>query len=301
MGLKIDDDFKNLIPPLKKDELEKLEKNILKEGIRDKLIVWEKTIIDGHNRYEIAKKHNLNYEVKNLHFLSKKEAINWMINNQLGRRNLTPAQRVDVLFQAEELIKSIYEKGKLSHQENAKETNDKREGRFCSTDQKRKPHNSREEIAKLAETSPATVGRMKKVKREDPESYQEVVEGKKSVYTAYNDLPTVTNKQAKKEGFVKKSERGDVNVSEEKESKDALPSNSQFFRFKADDVTEEEEKELLLNSKNETLKSYINQLSMLLNSVDELETIIKKDISFYKSNITVLDEITNKIKSVKGE
>lgn len=59
MELKIDDDFKNLIPPLKEDEFSKLEKGILQDGIRDKLIVWNETIIDGHNRYAIAKKHDL--------------------------------------------------------------------------------------------------------------------------------------------------------------------------------------------------------------------------------------------------
>src|SRR5699024_10103877 len=98
MELKIDDDFKNLIPPLKKDEFEKLEKNILQDRIRDKLIIWENTIIDGHNRYEIARKHDLDFEVKKMHFLSKEEAINWILNNQLGRRNLTPQQRIDVVF-----------------------------------------------------------------------------------------------------------------------------------------------------------------------------------------------------------
>src|SRR5699024_4509986 len=182
------------------------------DGIRDKLIVWDKTIIDGHNRYEIAKKHNLEFEVKRLHFISKEEAVNWMLNNQLGRRNLTPQQRVDVIFQAEELIKSIYEKGKERHRENAEIINKKESEQFRSTDQNRKPHNSREEIAKLAKTSGATVQRMKKLKTEDPESYQDVLEGKKTLFKAYNDLPTVTNKHAKKKGFVKKRERGDSGV-----------------------------------------------------------------------------------------
>src|SRR5699024_9320763 len=120
MELNIDDDFKNLIPPLKKEEFEQLEENILKDGIRDKLIVWDKTIIDGHNRYAIAKKHNLDFKINRLHFLSKEEAINWMLGNQLGRRNLTPQQRVDVLFNADELIKSIYEKGVTSRKDGAR-------------------------------------------------------------------------------------------------------------------------------------------------------------------------------------
>lgn len=87
--LKIDPEFKSLIPPLSNEEYEQLEKNCISEGIRESVLVWDGIIIDGHNRYEIAQKHDLKYDITFKHFDSREEVIDWMINNQLGRRNLT--------------------------------------------------------------------------------------------------------------------------------------------------------------------------------------------------------------------
>lgn len=88
----IDEQFRTLIPPLTDDEFSRLEENILKEGIRDKLVVWNDTLIDGHNRYRIATEHGLQYETVHKDFESREHALNWIISNQLGRRNLNPNQ-----------------------------------------------------------------------------------------------------------------------------------------------------------------------------------------------------------------
>ena len=88
----IDEQFRTLIPPLTDDEFSRLEESILKDGIRDKLVVWGETLIDGHNRYRIATKHGLAYETVQKDFESREHALNWIISNQLGRRNLNPNQ-----------------------------------------------------------------------------------------------------------------------------------------------------------------------------------------------------------------
>ena len=90
--MKIDNEFKKLVPSLTGDEFEILEKNILERGIQDSIKVWQGIIIDGHNRYEIALRHNLHYDTKELCFESRQSVIEWMLNNQLGRRNLSPDQ-----------------------------------------------------------------------------------------------------------------------------------------------------------------------------------------------------------------
>lgn len=94
--LKINEDFKRLIPPLTQEEYKQLEDNILKEGIREKIITWNETIIDGHNRYEIAQKWNLDYETEAKHFDSEVDVRIWMRNNQKGRRNLTKAWMIEL-------------------------------------------------------------------------------------------------------------------------------------------------------------------------------------------------------------
>jgi hypothetical protein len=60
----IDNEFKNLIPALTTEEYNQLESNCIAEGIRDDIIIWDGIIIDGHNRYEIACKHKLEYDTR---------------------------------------------------------------------------------------------------------------------------------------------------------------------------------------------------------------------------------------------
>ena len=91
--LQIDAEFKELIPPLKPEEYEQLEKNILEEGIRDAIVTWDSIILDGHNRYKIAQEHDLPFVEMPMTFADRNEAKDWMIDNQLGRRNLEPNQR----------------------------------------------------------------------------------------------------------------------------------------------------------------------------------------------------------------
>ena len=91
--IKINQSFKSMIPSLTSDEYKQLEKNCLTEGIREKIILWNGFIVDGHNRFEIAKKHSLKFEVDEKQFDGEFEAIDWMLNNQLGRRNVTKQQK----------------------------------------------------------------------------------------------------------------------------------------------------------------------------------------------------------------
>ena len=94
-ALKIDPEFQGKIPPLTFEELNQLEANILRDGrIINPIIVWEGVIVDGHNRFIIAKKHpEIPYTVHETEFANRYEAIIWICKNQLGRRNLTPEQK----------------------------------------------------------------------------------------------------------------------------------------------------------------------------------------------------------------
>ena len=95
INLKIDPEFQNQIPPLTDDEYKQLEENILKEGkLLSPLIVWNNTLVDGHNRYAILQKHpEIYFSTMPLPFESREEVLAWICKNQLGRRNLTPEQK----------------------------------------------------------------------------------------------------------------------------------------------------------------------------------------------------------------
>ncbi len=92
-NLTIDNDFRDLIPPLRLDERAELEASIQQDGCRDPLTVWSGTVIDGHNRYEICTRLSMPFEVVEKEFDSKVDALIWIRRNQLARRNLTDDQR----------------------------------------------------------------------------------------------------------------------------------------------------------------------------------------------------------------
>lgn len=96
--LKIDPELRDLLPPLADDEYKQLEKNIVDNGF-DKnfpIMEWHGFIVDGHNRYSICQKHNIDYTIGTLAYETKEEVMRWMLDIQLGRRNLTPIQRISV-------------------------------------------------------------------------------------------------------------------------------------------------------------------------------------------------------------
>jgi len=88
----IDREFKTLIPPLTEMEFAQLRQSILAEGVRDALVIWNGILLDGHNRYEIAQDYGLPFRTLEIDLPDRDAAFNWIIDNQLGRRNLTPDQ-----------------------------------------------------------------------------------------------------------------------------------------------------------------------------------------------------------------
>lgn len=75
--LVVDPEFKNLIRPLFKQEYLQLEQNLISDGCRDPLTTWHGIIIDGHNRYELCRKHQIPFSVEEMEFECKEEVIAW--------------------------------------------------------------------------------------------------------------------------------------------------------------------------------------------------------------------------------
>ena len=113
--LMIDPEFKNLIPPLLDEELQQLEENILAEGkCRNAIKVWRSYIIDGHNRYAICQKHNIPYNVQTIRLASKTDAKVWIADNQLGRRNLTAAMKIEIASKKAEMLGVAYARKQIA-------------------------------------------------------------------------------------------------------------------------------------------------------------------------------------------
>ncbi|MCW3789401.1 ParB N-terminal domain-containing protein [Plebeiibacterium sediminum] len=90
-------DLQSFIPPLTEEEKGLLLESIKSEGIREPIDIWhdgEKNIIvDGHNRYNIAQELGVSFKTKEHKFESIEGVKEWMLKKQLGRRNLTDANR----------------------------------------------------------------------------------------------------------------------------------------------------------------------------------------------------------------
>jgi hypothetical protein len=108
------------MPELTSNEYETLEQSLINEGCRDALVLWGDTLIDGYNRYEICQKHGIEFKTITLDFDSREDVVNWIIDNQLGRRNLTIEQK-------NYLIGKKYKREKQNQVENLKQFQPKEE------------------------------------------------------------------------------------------------------------------------------------------------------------------------------
>lgn len=151
--LKIDPEFRDKIPPLSEDEFIKLEENIVSDGeVRDPIVVWNDTIIDGHNRWKIIQKHpQIPYRIKEMEFADKWAAVVWMCHNQLGRRNLKDCHKDVLIAEASWAQKNTI--GAPVRNSNAKKQMDQN-GPFVSSAER-----SRKKVARLFGVGEGTVQR----------------------------------------------------------------------------------------------------------------------------------------------
>ena len=153
--IKIDAEFAALIPPLSAEERQQLEENIVEHGgVRDPLVVWSKngtlTLIDGHNRYEICTRLELDFDIKEMRFSDRSHAEEWIIRNQFGRRNLPVYDRVILAKRLEEVISKRSRQGERTD--------------LCQkSDKSLPPLDTKREIAKVAGVSHDTVAKVKKI------------------------------------------------------------------------------------------------------------------------------------------
>lgn len=195
MSIRIDKEFESLIPPLSADEFKQLEENCVKDGIRDPLVVWpqedgNEILIDGHNRWRIAAKHGgIPFERREMEFGNRDEAIVWICDNQLGRRNLPTIDKVILEDRKREILAEIAKNKRMSNlKQNA--TEDKKScQRETQTRQTRRENSTDFKIAKAAGTSEDTVRKVRKINELASDRTKQLVrEGKLSINQAFNSV-----------------------------------------------------------------------------------------------------------------
>lgn len=186
MEYRIDPELNEVLPKLSDADYKALEQSLLADGFKGApIMVWGDIIVDGHNRYEICNKHNIRYEVKEIEFESKEEAIIWMVRQQLGRRSLTPLQRIQIVEKYRPFYKKKAEKNKslnggnkIAESENSTTPLTKEE-----------KIDVREKLAKDADVSTNTYSKgVKILESGNEELISETINGQKSINKAFNEL-----------------------------------------------------------------------------------------------------------------
>lgn len=187
--IQIDEELEKLLPPLSKEDYNILEQSLLNNGFKEyfgRIKIWfpdgnenfnknsVSYIVDGHNRYRICKKHNIElpyycYEV--VYFNSKEEVIRWMYENQLARRNLSEMDKYETVEKYSTFLNEMAKKNQSDG------------GKGLSNLTR---INTRKEKAKLAGTSDGNYYKLGQIKKSGNEDVIEQVRHKKiSVDRAY--------------------------------------------------------------------------------------------------------------------
>lgn len=208
--LTINPKFESLIPKLTDDEFRQLEENVLKDGITEPLVVWNGVLVDGHNRYKLAKKHNLGFEIREVSFNSENDAEIWIIKNQFGRRNLSTYDRAVLALRLKPVIAEKAKENMLATQNNDN----------ASAHQKsEKQVNTSKELAKIAGMSHDTIHRVEVIEtRGTDDLKQKVRSGEKSINEAYISV-TPKKKTLKQETQEAKERHADFSASNNGENK----------------------------------------------------------------------------------
>lgn len=223
-----------LIPEMTETEWKDFFKSVEDNGIRQPIDAnTEYQVLDGRHRLRAAKKLGIKKIEVRFHELTEEEQMKFVRDTAIERRSLTTAQRIHIVLSTEELVNSIYEEGrenkrvaiKKAHQNNPNHKVDS----FYPTGpkQSKDTHNSNVKLAEIANVSKNQIVRIKKIKREDPELYEQVLKGEKTISGAYLELPTTVDKHQGKYKPVCNDDKN--NVSKEEINKQMFNANVSTF------------------------------------------------------------------------
>lgn len=255
--MKIDQEFKNLIPPLTAEEYAQLEQNCLDYGIRDSLVITslpgesDTVLIDGHNRFEIAQKNNLSYNVRRLDFKDRDAIKEWIIKNQLGRRNIPAYVRAELALKLKPVIA-----------EKAKE-NQKAAG-GAVPQKSAKAVDTREELAKAAGVSHDTIHKVEKIQQKAPEAIKEKLRtGEMSINQVY--------------GWIAKEEHPNRYQQAAKDLRDAKKRNEEFEEQKADGVVDLADAKQNKDDREKIFESFLNSFNDMHSQIRHFKLMADND------------------------
>ena len=179
--LKIDPEFKSFFPPLPKATYDALEVNINRNGCIEPLSVWQGTILDGHNRYQICHENNVPFEYVEIELENRDKAKLWMLQKQNDRRTIPVFQRCELVYGLKAAIIDEVEQGRRAAISNYRQTG--------TTWPQSQSLRTAERLAQYALVSGTTWKRISFIIENADESLKSLIrDGKKKIFTAYKEL-----------------------------------------------------------------------------------------------------------------
>ncbi len=172
--IKIDEEFKSILFPLSAEDYKHLEESLVNNGFSKAfpLVVWkgQNILVDGHNRYEICKKHNIPFYTSEEEFADRDAVIDYILRMQLGRRNLNAFQRNNIALRYQKIISAkARQKQATYHGNQYKKVDLDPHGSKSKTNS----INTNEELGKIAGTSRNSVMRTKAILRDGTKEQKE--------------------------------------------------------------------------------------------------------------------------------
>ena len=165
----IDNEMRDLLPPLSGEARGALENDILENGCYSPMICMEDmTLVDGHNRFAICEEYNIPYRVITLPFTDKLAAKQWALDTQKARRNLSTWELGQISLKLKPEIEA-----------RAKKRQGMRTDILATLPECSEPMEkgtTRKELADAAGIGERTMGKIMKIEKNAPESVKAAVE-----------------------------------------------------------------------------------------------------------------------------
>jgi len=157
LNITLNDELRSFIDPLTPVEYAALERSLLAEGCRDALVLWRDVLIDGHNRYDICRKHDIPFRtVQNDRFESLEDVMLWVIDNNLARRSVSDFQRGMLALRKKEIVAARAAQ-RPAPEPDAQEVD--------GADPNDPPWSTREDVAKAARVSANTLSQIERIRK----------------------------------------------------------------------------------------------------------------------------------------
>ena len=259
-SFEIEPEFKQLITKLSDAEYSILKDSIAKEGIREPIIVWNNTIIDGHNRYKIAHELDIPIKYETMEFQDREEAKAWIINNQLGRRNISKYERCRLVLNMKDRIAAEARERMLA-------------GKSDPT-QKSAQGATRDILAKMAGVSHDTLKKVEILEREaSPEVKESLRAGTTYISAAYRQLKREQTSIVSAAQSVAQSPRVSTNT-----QADNSVNNSEIVNTRAHDTIQSDEPSINVDLEISTINEELQRNEdTITNSNDNTEQLAIPD------------------------